>query len=147
MSFSPELRRLFAQTRIQVLPEDYYIVHLPLDARPIPGEWYRPATTRFAVFIRAAKGITLIVARRKWLRMKNLFERFELSQPMRIISLEMSLSLETHGYLAPIVGTLAESKISIVPVAAFDRDHIVVKKDDLPRAVRVLREFLAEFRK
>ena len=73
---SPELKELFGRTKLVVLPEDYYLIHLPVDAKPIPGEWYRPATTRFAVFIREPDEITLIVARRKWLRMQNLFDKY-----------------------------------------------------------------------
>ena len=144
---SPQLRKLFAETKLDVLPEDYYLVHLPVDTKPIPGEWYRPATTQFAVFIRAPKGITLIVARRKWLRMQNLFDEYELSAPMRVVTLDMALSLEVYGYIAVVAEILAQAAISIVPIAAFDRDHIVVKKAELPRTVRLLRQFIAGCKK
>ena len=140
---APHLKKLFALTKLEVLPEDYYLVHLPLDTKPIPGEWYRPATTQFAVFIRAPGGITLIVTRRKWLRMKKMFDSFETSEPMRVVTLDMALSLSVYGYIAEVSQVLAQEKISIIPIAAFDRDHIVVRKADLPRTVRVLRQFIA----
>jgi hypothetical protein len=140
---TPELLKLFAQTKLELLPEDYYLVRLPRDTKAIPGEWYREATTRFAVFIRAPKGITLVVSRRKWLRMQNLFERHEISEPMRVITLDLELPLELHGYFAAVADVLASAGISIMPIAGFDRDHVVVNKRDLPRAMKVLRQFLA----
>jgi hypothetical protein len=57
-----DVRKLIAKTKLVVMPEDYFLIRLPVDAKPIPGEWYRPATTRFAVFIREPKEITLVVA-------------------------------------------------------------------------------------
>jgi len=144
---APRLKRLLARTKLEVLPEDYYLVQLPLDTKPIPGEWYRPATTRFAVFIRAPRGITLIVARRKWLRMKKMFSSFETSEPMRVVTLDMALSLDVYGYIAEVSRVLAREKISIVQIAGFDGDHIVVRKADLPRTVRVLRRFIASCKK
>jgi hypothetical protein len=147
LRLTPQVRNLFARTKLELLPEDYYVVHLPLETRPIPGEWYRPATTRFAVFIRAPRGITLIVGRRKWLRMRNLFTRYTISEPMRVVTLDAALSLDVYGYLAAVSEVLAAGKISVVPIGSFDRDHIVVKKRDLPRAIRLLRQFLASCKK
>ncbi len=139
---SPELKKLLGRTKLVVLPEDYYMIRLPVDAKPIPGEWYRPATTRFAVFIREPDEITLVVPRRKWLRMQNLFDDFKVLGPMKVITFDIKLSLVVTGYIAAISRILAEDKISILPMSSFHRDHILVQKEDLPRTVRLLRQFL-----
>ncbi len=136
------LKKLFARTKLVVLPEDYLLVRLPVDARPIPGEWYRPATTRFGAFIREPKEITLIVTRRKWLRMQNVFKQYKVSGPMKVITFDIKLSLVVYGYLAALSRVIADDKISLVPISSFHRDHILVAKQDLPRTVRVLRQFL-----
>jgi len=136
------LKKLFARTKLVVLPEDYLLISLPADARPIPGEWYRPATTRFGAFIREPKEITLIVTRRKWLRMQNVFKQHEVSGPMKVITFDIKLSLAVYGYLAALSRVIADDKISLVPISSFHRDHILVAKQDLPRTVRVLRQFL-----
>jgi len=142
-----ELKTYLARTRLVVLPEDYYLVRLPLESKPIPSEWYRPATTRFAVFVREPKEITLIVARRKWIRMKNLFDDFQISGPMKVISFDLALPLNVFGYMAALSKVLAEARISIIPVSTFHRDHILVKKSDLPKAVKSLRAYLSRCRK
>jgi hypothetical protein len=144
---TPELRELFARTKLVVLPEDYYMVRLPVDAKPLPGEWYRPATTRFATFIRDSEEITLVVPRRKWLRMHSLFETFELSKPMKVVTFDVKLALNVCGYIAAVGAVLADARISILPMSSFNRDHIVIAKEDLPRAVKVLRHFLQDCKK
>jgi len=132
-ALSADVKKLLARTKLAVLPEDYYLVHLPLDTRLIPAEWFRPATTRFALFIREARGITLVVPRRKWLRMRNIFGEHRLHGPMRVITLEMPDSLDVSGYISAVIQVLAQARISIVPVSSVSRDHILVKKPDLPR--------------
>lgn len=143
---SPELRKYFARTKLSVLPEDYFMVHLPVDAKPIPGEWYRPATTRFGAFIREPKEITLIVSRRKWLCMRSLFEKHEVSAPLKVITFDVVLPMNLTGFVAALTARLAEADVSVLPVSSFHRDHILVHKRDLPRAVRILRTFLASFK-
>ncbi len=139
---STDVRKLLGKTKLVVLPEDYFLIRLPVDTKPIPGEWYRPATTRFAVFIREPKEITLVVPRRKWLRMQNIFDRFDVSDPMKVITFDVKLSLKVYGYIAAISKVLGDAKISLLPMSSFNRDHILVSKRDLPRSVRLLRQFL-----
>src|SRR5262245_49993485 len=137
-----DLKKLLARTKLAVLPEDYYLIQLPPDTRLIPAEWFRPATTRFAIVIREPKGLSLVVPRRKWLRMRNIFGEHRLHGPLRVITLDMPDSLEISGYISALINVLAQARISIIPVSSMSRDHILVKKSDLPRSVRILRHFL-----
>jgi hypothetical protein len=145
-ALSANIKRLLAHTKLVVLPEDYFVVQLPMDVKPIPGEWYRPATTRFAAFIREFRQITLIVNRRKWLRMQNIFEKYDVYGPMKIVAFDVKLSMVARGYMATIGTILAEAKLSVMPVSTLLRDHIIVPKADLPRTVRVVRQFLESCR-
>jgi len=145
-ALSANIKKLLARTKLVVLPEDYFVVQLPLDAKLIPGEWYRPATTRFAVFVREPKQITLIIARRKWLRMQNIFEKYDVHGPVKVVTFDVKLSMVAPGYMATIGTILAEAKLSAVPISSSNRDHIIVPKADLPRTVRVIRQFLESCR-
>jgi hypothetical protein len=141
-ALSANIKKLLARTKLVVLPEDYYVVELPVDAKQIPGEWYRPATTPFAVFIREPRQITLIVNRRKWLRMQNIFEKYSVHGPVKVVTFDVKLSMVARGYMATVGTVLAEAKLSAVPISSFARDHMIVPKTDLPRTVRVIRQFL-----
>ena len=144
---SAELKGLLAQTKLVVFPEDYVVVYLPINVHRIPAEWFSPDTTRFAAIIQEPKMITMVVPRRKWLRMKNMFDRYDVNGPLKVISFDVKLSLLASGYMSAIGSVLTNSNISAIPIFSFKGDHIIVPKSDLPRTVRVLREFLQGFKK
>lgn len=140
-AISAELRDLLIKTDLFVYPEDFVVVYLPKNIKAISGEWFRRATTRFAMVIQEPKMITMVIPRRKWLRMQNLFEKYEASGPWKVISLRLKQSHAVCGYLAAIESVLKDSKINIIPVSNLKNYHILVPKPDLPRAVRLFRDF------
>jgi len=141
-AISAKLRELLIQTELFVFPEDFVVVHLPKEHRAISAEWFRYATTRFAMVIQEPKMITMVIPRRRWLRMQNMFEKYEANGPWKVISLKVKQSDEMTSYLATIVSVLKDAKISIIPVSTIKNNHILVPKSDLPRAVRLLRDYL-----
>jgi hypothetical protein len=144
---SAELKELFTQTKLAIFPEDYFIVNLPVGVQAIPGEWFRPATTRFAVVIQEPKMITMVIPRRKWLRMQGMFNKYDVNGPFKVISFEAKLSLMTSGCMCAIGSILTESKINAIPISSFKNDHLIVPKADLPRTMKVLRDFLQHCKK
>jgi hypothetical protein len=144
---SVELKDLLTRASLVVFPEDYVVVYLPINIQAIPGEWFRPATTRFAVVIQEPKVITMVVPRAKWLRMQGMFDKYDVNGPLKVISFDVKLSLVASGYMSAIGSVLTEANISAIPISSFKGDHIIVPKADLPRTVKVLRNFLASFRK
>ena len=141
-NISAELKKMLARTSLTVFPEDYVVVYLPVGSKAIPGEWFRPATTRFAAVIQEPKVITMVVPRQKWLRMQNMFEKHDVNGPYKVVSFDVKFSLVVRGYMAAIGSVLRESKISALPISSFKHDHIIVPKAELPQAVKVLRNFL-----
>jgi hypothetical protein len=144
---SIKLKELFAKTNLVVFPEDYVVVYLPIGILAIPGEWFRPATTRFAVVIQEPKVITMVIPRRKWLRMQGMFDKYDVNGPFKVISFDVKLSLVTSGYMCAIGSILTESNINTIPISSFKNDHIIVPKPDLPRTMKVLRNFLHDCKK
>ncbi len=138
---TPSLRKQLSRIRLKVLPEDYLVVRLPPTENAVPAEWYRPATTRFAVFIRDPDTVTIVVSRRKWLRMQNLFRRFRIVDTVRVVTLGIGHARRLELCLVAVGKLLVEGGIDALPFCAFHRDHILVPKQDLPRAVRLLRQF------
>jgi hypothetical protein len=147
IELSTELKELFTQTNLIVFPEDYVIVYLPIGIQTIPGEWFRPATTRFAVVIQEPKVITMVVPRGKWLRMQGMFDKYDVNGPFKVISFDVKLSLVASGYMCTIGSLLTESNINVIPISSFKGDHIIVPKADLPRTMKLLRDFLHHLKK
>jgi len=129
------------RAKLTIFPEDYYVIHLPSHTKEIPSEWYRRATTRFAVFIRQPDEITLVVTRRKWLVMKNIFPKYQQSLLMKIVALDKDMVRKAGGYTA-MAAAMAGAKLSAIPISSFSFDHLLVPKASLPRAMRVLRSHL-----
>jgi hypothetical protein len=146
-AISAELRELLIQTDLFVYPEDFVVVYLPQNIKAISGEWFHYSKPRFAVVIQESKMITMVLPRSKWLRMQNIFEKFEVNGPWKVISLKSKKSHEACGYLATIESVLKDSNISVLPVSTLKNNHILVPKSDLPRAVRSLRDFLESCKK
>jgi hypothetical protein len=142
VELSAELKGLLAHTNLVIFPEDYVVVYLPIGIPAIPGEWFRPATTRFAVVIQEPSVITMVVPRGKWLRMQGMFDKYDVNGPFKVISFDVKLSLVATGYMCAIGSILTEANISATPISSFKGDRIIVPKADLPRTVRVLRDFL-----
>jgi hypothetical protein len=49
--------------------------------------------------------------------------------------------------MSAIGSVLIDSNISAIPIFSYKGDHIIVHKADLPRTVKVLREFLSGMKK
>jgi len=139
-AISAEIKKLLTQTNLVVFPEDYIAVYLPTGIKTIPGEWFRPDTTRFAAVIQEPKLITMIVPLRKWLRMQNMFEKYDVSGPLKAITFDVKLSLVAGAFRVTIASALADANINSIPISSFKRYHVVVPKADLPRTVKVLRK-------
>lgn len=144
-AISAELRELLIQTDLIVFPEDFVVVYLPQEIKAISGEWFRQATTRFAVVIQEPKMITMIIPRRKWLRMQNIFEKYEVNGPWKVIRLKLKQTPST-SYLATIGSVFKDSKFNVIPVSTLKNNNLLVPKSDLPRAVRMLRDFLEKYK-
>jgi hypothetical protein len=141
------LKDLLCKTKLVVLPEDYFVIRLPVDAKTVLSEWFHPATTRFAIFFREPHEITMVVSRRKWLRMQSIFPKYDLSGPMKLICFDPKISQTAAGYMDAIGKVLAENKLRATPISSFRRDHLLVPKGELPKAVKVFRKFLSSCKK
>ena len=138
---SADLRELFANTTLKVLPEDYVVIYLPPETNPLPPEWYDPANTRFAVVIRETEKLVMVMPRRKWLSMQSIFDRYEVDGPFRVIDLAIDPGKPISGYLTQIGAVMTEARIRTFPISSFRRNHLLVNKPDLPRTVKALRVF------
>lgn len=56
----------------------------------------------------------------------------------KIITLDIVFPMNVIGVTAKISSALAKGKISIMPIAAFSRDHFLVKENNLDKAIKIL---------
>jgi hypothetical protein len=62
------------------------------------------------------------------------------SAPMRLLTFDLVLPMEMTGFMALVSGLLAEADIPIMPIAAFERDHLLIEASQIANALAVLRK-------
>lgn len=62
----------------------------------------------------------------------------------RLITFDIELDSSLVGFMAVVSAKLAEAGISIMPFAAFSRDHIFVPEDDYDNAIAALNDLKNE---
>jgi len=80
--------------------------------------------------------ITVIVDQSKYDK-ENVIE---IEKDWKVLTFDMVLPFELVGFLAKVSKVLADEKISIFAISAYSTDHILVKKKDLKRAEKKLKE-------
>jgi hypothetical protein len=66
--------------------------------------------------------------------------------PYKVVTCDLSVNLDVFGYIAPAAVSLANAGVSIVPQAAYLKEHIVVHEKDLNTTVAVLNKLIEDCR-
>ena len=62
----------------------------------------------------------------------------EIEKDWKIITLDIIFPMNVVGVTAKISSAMAKEEITIMHIAAFSRDHFLIKEKDLSRAMKVL---------
>jgi len=62
----------------------------------------------------------------------------------RAVSFNVDVDLEVFGFIAPAVVRLANARISIVPEAAFLKEHLLVHEKDLDQTVSIVGKLIKD---
>ena len=79
--------------------------------------------------------VTVIIEQSKY----NKEDIIEIEKDWKILTFDMVLPFDLVGFLAEISRAFAEEGIPIFVISAYSRDHILIKKKDLSKAIRKLR--------
>ena len=60
--------------------------------------------------------------------------------PYRLITFDLPLDFSLIGFMAAVSQALAEAEVSILPIAAFSRDHILVPANQFDIAFQALKK-------
>jgi hypothetical protein len=96
------------------------------------------------MLLRDAREVTLLLEEEDWLTMRHAVREARVEGGWRLLTLDIELGWNVTGYLALVTEILAAAQVPLGALTAFSRDHLLVKQDDLGRALRVLGEHVAE---
>ncbi len=101
------------------------------------------ADSPFLVF-RDGREVTLLLGEDDWQRLRHLIRDARIERGFRLVTLDIELPWNVVGYLARVTEILAASEIPVGALSSFSRAHLLIKQDDLGRALRVLSEHVKE---
>ncbi|MEP6925776.1 MAG: ACT domain-containing protein [Pyrinomonadaceae bacterium] len=141
-----QAKELLRQTRIEVAPETFFLVSLsPEEYRrllenpelaPRGGAPFMLLSDRFEV--------TMLLDSIDWQTMRHAARDAKVEGNFRLLTLNLVLPWNVIGYYALVTKILADAEISVGALSAFSRDHLLIKQEDLPKALKVLGPFVEE---
>jgi hypothetical protein len=137
------IRKILAATIVREHPDDYSIVYIDLadeekamaamkDLKPFSSVTY------------TEDEISMVLRVSDWSKLKKGFPSHKEEGPYKLITFDIVLDLSIIGFLSVVSTALAENEIAIYALSTYLKDHILVKKADAPKAIRVLRELVED---
>ena len=139
MDLPAGLLPIVAQTRLFSDGKIYVILRVDLSQG---AELASVLAAPFSAYVRDKDEITLVLSREAWDRVRPPVAVLDVSSGYRLITFDLPLDLGVVGYLAALATVLTDAGVSILPMAAFSRDHIFVTEADFDRAWKALRTFI-----
>ena len=137
---------LLKKTRVEVAAETFSLVSLRHEdwLRLLENPALSPRMTAPFMIFKDRWEVTLLLDETDFGTMRVGLRDARVERGFRLLSFDVELDFSVVGYLAPVAATLAEHNIPIVALGAFSRDHLLIKQEDLARALKVLGELVEE---
>lgn len=141
-----DVLELLSRTRVEVAPATFVLVGLRQDewARLLENPELSPRPESLFMLLRDPFEVTLLLEEEDWRAMRHAARDAKVEAGFRLVTLDIELPWNVVGFLARVTGLLAASGVSVGALSAFSRDHLLIKQDDLGKALRVLGEHVAE---
>ncbi len=137
---------LLKKTRVEVAPDTYFVLSLR-DAdwqRLLENPELSPRMTAPFMIFKDKWEVTLILDDTDFQTCRHVVRDAKVEGGFRLLSFDLVLDFKVVGFLAEVSRILADANISIFAISAFSRDHLLVKQDDLAKALIVLGEYVEE---
>lgn len=120
--------------------ERYKIVHLPPNAVVAAASVLAEIAEPFSVLIIDKDEITLVITESDLeTYARRLAGHRAAEGDYRLITFDVQLGQDLIGFMAVVSKTLADAGVTIMPFAAFDRDHLLVPAAQYDNAISALR--------
>jgi hypothetical protein len=139
-----DLKKLFAKSRADILPEDFLVVKLPLKEAVIIKDKIKDIRDSFFSLMIDKDEITLIISDSEWKKISDSFVELKLERTYKIISLDFPLQWTITGYTSYISRFLAEIGISVGVISCYSKSYLLIKKHNIFMAIQMLTNFFTQ---
>jgi hypothetical protein len=116
----------FSQAALYTDGIDYRLVHLSPADLPAAASLLAKIGSPFCALIADKDEITLLLSQPVWDSVGGRFPDHRISAPYRLITFDLPLDFALIGFMALVSAILAQARVSILAISAFERDHIFV---------------------
>jgi hypothetical protein len=135
------VEQILAEVTLYSDQQDYIVVQLPTVAIMAAAGIIAEIGEPFCALIVDKDEDSLVVPTDAWGDFsKRLPGHKTADKPYRLITFDIPLEMTLVGFMARISQVLAEANVSILPLAAFTRDHILVPADQFDIALAALEQ-------
>lgn len=139
-------RELLRSSRIVVSPEIYHVIsfshtkwtELVASANAAPR-----VASAFLVF-KDTWEVTLIIDDENFRDLAQGLDGARVEKGFRLVTFDADLDFDVVGFMAEVARILAENGVSILPISSFSRDHVLVRQEDLARALKAFSGIVSE---
>lgn len=137
---------LLRKTRVEVAPETFYLVSLR------HADWLKllenpelsPRMTAPFMIFKDKFETTLLLDETDFQTIRHAIRDAKTEGNFRLLTFDIELDFSVVGFMAEIARILAGAKISIVVLSAFSRDHLLIKQENLSKALKALSPYIDE---
>ena len=137
---------LLRRTKVEVAPATFVVVGIRHEdwTRLLENPELSPRAQSTFMLLRDPVEVTLLLEDEDWRAMRHAARDARVEGGFRLVTLDIELAWNVVGFLARVTEILAGAGVSVGALSAFSRDHLLIKQDDLGKALRVLGEHVAE---
>jgi hypothetical protein len=138
-----EIRQIFAETVLREHDHDYSIVMIDLSEKETAKNVFKNLQP-FSSITFTREEVSVVLKTNDWNIFKDNFSEYRQQEPYRLITFDIVLDLSLVGFFSVVSSVLAERNISIYCISTYLKDHILVKKTDVSKAIEVLKEIIIQ---
>ncbi len=131
---------LLRKTRIEVAPETFFLISLTHQdwLKLLENPELSPRMTAPFMIFRDKWEVTLLLDEVDFGTIRHAVREAKTEGNFRLLSFDIELDFNVVGFFAEVARILAEAEIPIVALSAFSRDHLLIKQQDLSKALKIL---------
>ncbi len=137
---------LLKKTRVEVASETYFLVSLTHQnwRKLLENPELSPRMTSPFMILMDKFEVTLMLDETDYQTCRHAIREAKVEGGFRLLTFDLVMDFNVVGFMATVANILADAEISIMALSAFSRDHLLIKQDDLAKALKVLGEYVEE---
>lgn len=117
---------VFARAALYTDEVEYILIRLPAAAITPAAGLLASISVPFSALVADKDEVTLVLPQAGWEEFQHRLPDRQEGGLYRLITFDLPLAPDLVGFMALVSRVLADAGVSILPIAAFERDHLLV---------------------